>query len=74
MNRIESYVVKTIYQPRIDAGIEKGYEIVDQCVMAMFDDVVLRQSHVYASVEVKSPLTLGQTVVDWNSRRFETRA
>lgn len=67
LSNIEKNIVSSFYQQFFNQGINKRYEIVDQYAVAsaIFDDVILEDAAVYASVELRSELTRGQMVVDW---------
>jgi inosine-uridine nucleoside N-ribohydrolase len=69
LSKIEKNVVSNFYQPFFNQGIDKQYEVVDQYAVAcaIFDDVILDEAAVYASVELRSDLTRGQMVVDWSN-------
>ncbi|XP_053381443.1 uncharacterized protein LOC123556845 isoform X1 [Mercenaria mercenaria] len=69
LSNIEKSVISNFYQPFFDQGICKNYEVVDQYAVAsaIFDDVIIEGDAVYASVELRSPLTRGQMVVDWSN-------
>jgi len=69
LSSIERQTIQTFYQGFFDQGIHMQYQIVDQYAIAaaIFDDVVEKEVTVYATVETKSPVTLGQVVIDWTN-------